>query len=344
MAKTLKVQDGNLVLRSIDQDISVDVKGQMLVGRNSTNDIITTANNANLIISTTGGAHMILSTISDQVGVLEINNVQWPDNFEELSHGSLMFVEYDAVDQQFKLRYRRVVLGQVSSDSLSNSDLNQRYPTAHNGNIVIGPSVMYLCLGNGTWVTRSGSGGGGSANSSIIGNVNSDSLTSAELNNQFPSSKIESFVLGPTVVYMKVTSAEWRRLGYPVGDPIVLTEVPYDLAYSFHDAISANTVLGSTVAVREMNLSAGLLDSQAHIEVAPNQLLSVDIIKISGPSESTIGSISWAANSNVGQFSLANDVLFSEGDVIKLAVSSTQPALSSGSGVSVTLVAWLPVV
>lgn len=348
MTNTIKVQDGNLTVSSVDQDVNVNVLGQLYIGNNTNNDVITTSNNSNLIIGTDGGAHMVITTLSETNGILEINNVQWPDNFLELDQDSVMFVEHDQNDLQYKLKYRKIVLGQVNSDALGSIDLNQLYPVSHNGNIVVGPNTLYLCLGNGVWVGQSASGSSGSGTSGgaaptnpIIGTVNTNNATPQDLELQFSNPETGSIVVGPEVVYIKVSFNDWRRLGYVEGDPLVLSEIPYDLMFSYIQSLTSNQTIGSYILPRAVRLEVDLPGSLAVLDSSINDDIYIDIIHKSATGSQTIGNLQFVAESTVGKFTLNTSVSLQVGDIIKLKSSSTQATISSPIDLSATIVGWV---
>jgi hypothetical protein len=172
MAQKIKVQDGNIVYSASDPAYAVNfgingqlnVTKQLNVGDNPLADgTLTTPIGADLIISTGLGGNIRL----EPVGSILLNNSAWPDGSVQPHPG--MFLGSSGVNV---LQFYSFIIGLAGSDSLSEAQLNIDYPTAQPGQSVAGPTVVYTCIGIGTWRTLGGGSGGS-------GSVTSVSVTTA---------------------------------------------------------------------------------------------------------------------------------------------------------------------
>lgn len=89
------------------------------------------------------GKHLSIQTPS---GDILLNNVQWPSG----SPVPGMFLGTSALNV---LEFYAFIIGTEGSDVLSNAYLNATYPTATVGQMVLGPTVIYLFIGSGIWRT-----------------------------------------------------------------------------------------------------------------------------------------------------------------------------------------------
>lgn len=147
MVQKVRVQDGTIVYTSTDDGVPVNmgVKGNVSVtqtvsvGQDPTADgFIRTLGSGNLILTTNLGKNIILAPDNGRV---VLNNVLWP---AEQSPNSGAFV---GVTSTGTLSYCPFVLGVESSDTVTDVILDTKYPSAMNGQIVLGPNVIYYCVG-----------------------------------------------------------------------------------------------------------------------------------------------------------------------------------------------------
>ena len=141
MTHRIRVQGGAILYQAVDEntDLDMSIHGKVIIGNDTYTDVITTTNGANMLIRTTRGGHMVVSTASAESngnGILEINNIQWPDNLSGDSDGATVFVYYDRDDGQFKLKFKSMSLGTLSGTSVTAGMLSALYPLARPGQFV----------------------------------------------------------------------------------------------------------------------------------------------------------------------------------------------------------------
>lgn len=163
MVQKVRVQDGNIVYTSTDDNqlINMGIKGnvtvteQLNVGNNPAADgIIRTAGSGNMVLTTVQGGNIVLAPVGGRVVV---NNVLWPSSTTPYT-GSFLGVTSTGV-----LSYCPFIMGIESVDTLSDAELDIRYPSAIPGQSVLGPNVIYYCVGTAgdKWrIVNAGNGGG----------------------------------------------------------------------------------------------------------------------------------------------------------------------------------------
>jgi hypothetical protein len=167
MAQKIIVQDGNITYTASDPTRSVkfDIEGQLnvaanlIVGDNPlTEGTITTSPNQDLLITTGGNGNLKLSP----GGSIVLNGVTWPTGTLNVTPG--MFLGASSTNV---LQFYPFVISFVSSDILSQSQLNTLYPTAQVGQSVVGNTVIYECVAPRIWRTTGGGAGGTGSVTSI---------------------------------------------------------------------------------------------------------------------------------------------------------------------------------
>jgi len=168
MSQKVKIQDG--VIRysasdpflaldfnvagvmSVTNQINVGSIGTAVFGSMSTTDG-TATNRGKLDITT--GAYSALNIYENALDSgLYFNNVQWPSSINSPLPG--MFLGVSDLNQ---LAYYPFILGQPSSDTLTDAELNVLYPSAQIGQNAVGPTLVYYSIGSGQW-RRLGAGSG----------------------------------------------------------------------------------------------------------------------------------------------------------------------------------------
>jgi hypothetical protein len=81
-------------------------------------------------------------------GNVVLNGVIWPTAGNSISSGM-----YIGATQYNTLAYLPFYVGSATSDTLTSADLYSQFPTALPGQSVIGPTVVYECVGLGIWRT-----------------------------------------------------------------------------------------------------------------------------------------------------------------------------------------------
>lgn len=164
MTQKIQVQDGNIIYAASDPtqqvnmevDGKVTVAGNLVVGGNpDANGTISSPSSGNLTITTSVGGNVII----DPAGNIVLKDAVWPDGTVTPVPG--MFLGVDALNA---LQYYAFALATVGSDTLTASDLNIAYPNAKIGQFVVGPTVVYLCVGASDWRILGPSSGSGSYN------------------------------------------------------------------------------------------------------------------------------------------------------------------------------------
>lgn len=137
MAQHIKIQDGRVVYSASDPAYGIDfaIKGQLSLGIDASIDgVLTTPSNTDL------------SIIPGASGLLLLRNMAWPDGTVTPNIGKYLGASASNV-----LQFYSFILATVSSDSLSVADLNTSYPSAQAGQSVVGPTVVYECVGPSVW-------------------------------------------------------------------------------------------------------------------------------------------------------------------------------------------------
>ncbi len=161
MAQKIKVQDGNIVYSNTDpsQPVNMAILGDL----NVTNTLIVGDLNAvdfGVIKSLPGtpDAYSRLDIIAGNYGslnisqtsstnsVITINSVQWPNGDVHPQPGMVL-----GATSLNKLDYIPLIIAYNPNDFLSQEQLNVLYPLAISGQSVAGITVLYICVGEGTW-------------------------------------------------------------------------------------------------------------------------------------------------------------------------------------------------
>lgn len=151
MAKKVKVQDGKIAFSSSDPTsiVDFDINGQLVVTRNiavgngsNPSGVITTSPGQNLTLTPGAGSNLILRADN----ALLLNGKVWPGVMNDVTPGS--FLGASALNS---LEFYSFTLAFTNSDTLTVSQLNAAYPTIQPGQNVVGPTVIYQCVGTGTW-------------------------------------------------------------------------------------------------------------------------------------------------------------------------------------------------
>ena len=146
MVQKVRVQDGVIVYTATEdeQQLEMGVRGSVTVTKTVT---VGDDPNADSYIRTQGSGNLILTTalagnlhLRTDTGSVMLNDVRWPDNrrpavgtfLSVTSAGALSFTEF--------------AIGVVARDNASAFDLNTQFPVASPGQVVLGPSVIYLCV------------------------------------------------------------------------------------------------------------------------------------------------------------------------------------------------------
>lgn len=160
MAQNIKVQDGIVVYSTSNPsaptlspntptgDIDFLINGQLGVSLELSvgNDPL-----ADGLMSSPPGTDIIITPgkdlkIQTPTGDIVLNNVVWPLT----TPVSGMFLGTAGLNV---LEFYAFILGTEGSDVLSNAYLNATYPAATVGQMVLGPTVIYLFIGSGIWRT-----------------------------------------------------------------------------------------------------------------------------------------------------------------------------------------------
>lgn len=166
MAQNIKVQDGIVVYSTSNPsapvlspnaptgDVDFIINGQLGVSLELSvgNDPLADGNivsppNTSIIVKP--GKDLKIQT---PTGDIVLNNVVWPMNTPVQG----VFLGANGTNV---LEFYTFILGTEGSDVLSNAYLNAAYPAATIGQLVIGPTVMYLFIGSGLWRTLSSAAG-----------------------------------------------------------------------------------------------------------------------------------------------------------------------------------------
>lgn len=169
MAQKIKVQDGNIIYSAPPDDagnpqfINFDINGQLIVSSNVVvgddtpgAGTITTSPSQNLTITTGLNADILLvptrNLILNPTGALSLNTAIWPTALELTTPGTQAtpgtFLGASATNT---LRFYSFIFAFTGSDTLTVSQLNILYPTIQPGQSVVGPTVIYQCVGLGQW-------------------------------------------------------------------------------------------------------------------------------------------------------------------------------------------------
>lgn len=151
MAHIVKVQDGKIVYAAADPAyiVDFDVVGQMNVSKNLNvgddllaGGVITTPDGADLLLETGTGGNLKLQPS----GSILLNNISWPSSGITPTPG--MFLGVQSLNN---LEFYAFILGSVSSNNATDTELNALYPAAGPGQSAIGPETVYQSLGSGNW-------------------------------------------------------------------------------------------------------------------------------------------------------------------------------------------------
>lgn len=146
MVQKVSVQDGIIVYTSTDetQHVNMGIKGNVTVtraitvGDSDTEDsYIRALGTGNIRVVTNANGNIMLSP---SAGNVLIDGMVWPKNVTP-PVGSFL-----AVTSASKLDYCPLVLGTERTNNLTSLALDDKYYDAVPGQIVLGPSVIYLCV------------------------------------------------------------------------------------------------------------------------------------------------------------------------------------------------------
>lgn len=165
MAQENRIQDGTVVFSAADPttyDLGFNVRGNanitktLVVAQESAFDsTISSATGSDLILTIQPGAPANIRLDPPVGGNVLLNNTAWIDNTPNLGG----FIGASSTNV---LHYYPFVVGNEISDNLTTSYLNTTYPNAVPGQMVTGSTVIYSCVGTGSWRKT--------------GNVNSDTI------------------------------------------------------------------------------------------------------------------------------------------------------------------------
>ena len=241
MPQKIKVQDGVVIYSAADPTIgismnvagSMNISNQLNVGsiNSSVSGVLSTPDTTTLSAArldiTTGTNNSLNIYENASGGSLFINGAQWPHSTQSPAPG--MFVGSSALNQ---LTYYSFILGTSSSDSLLPADLNATYPLAQIGQVVVGPTIVYYCIGSGQWRNL----GGGSATTIPVlivalhalaasppagVNVTSWSSMIYQQSTETAVTTLTSpytgvlFTMGPPGIYRITVQGQWLPIGYP---------------------------------------------------------------------------------------------------------------------------------
>lgn len=153
MTQKIKVQDGNIIYAATDPSYGLNfgingilsVSEELFVGdQSSTPGVITTVTGQNLTLATGTNGNLILQPSG--TGSVIINGLQWPNGSLSVTQGS-----YLGASALNTLQFYSFILAFNSSDTLTVTELNTLYPTIQPGQCVVGPTVVYYCIGASQW-------------------------------------------------------------------------------------------------------------------------------------------------------------------------------------------------
>jgi len=153
MTQKIKVQDGNIIYAATDPSYGLNfgingilsVSEELFVGdQSATPGVITTVTGQNLTLTTGTNGNIILQPSG--TGSVLINGLQWPSGSLNVTQGS-----YLGASAPNTLQFYSFILAFNGSDTLTISQLNTLYPTIQPGQSVIGPTVVYQCIGIAQW-------------------------------------------------------------------------------------------------------------------------------------------------------------------------------------------------
>ena len=122
------------------------------------------------------------------------------------------------------------------------------------------------------------------------------------------------------------------------GVPLDITTVPHDIAVTHYGAPSDNAVVMFFAPTRSFSIAANFTNSVAVADTAATAEAVFTIFKLSGGSETQIGTITFAAASKTGVFSTSSETLLSVGDVVKIKAPAT--ADSTLADLAITIQAY----
>ena len=317
MTQKIKVQDGNIVYSNSDptQPANMTVLGtatvtdEFTVGNiNSPIDGVistgdgTLSSRARLDI-TTGlyGDLNIYQSPTD--GQLFLNNARWPSGATQPIPG--MFIGSSALNE---LEYYKFVIANNPNDSLTSADLIALYPNAQTGQSVVGPTVVYQCVGTNSWRILGNGGGGGAIPVNQVAFGTGSSLTSSSDLTFDPSTQILS-VIGTAGTGL-ISSEPSQALQLSSDVSITLTTNGINAL----EVSPAGTVVAGPLSVGPV--------ASASIKTQPAQTLTID---------SDI-SVTLSTN-NISRLTIGTTGAFS---VNGSAGTSGQALVSNGSGTSPT--------
>lgn len=160
MTQRIQVQGGKIVFSSVESDnvtppaIDMIVEGEMTVGNDDLADgTIASSLNQDLILESPGTGNIRLDS---NLGSVFINNAKWPSSAPSSSG---CFLSSGTSLEPGNLEFLPFILGNESSDTLTESELDNLYPNARIGQQVLGPTVVYQCVNPEQWRTLSGGTG-----------------------------------------------------------------------------------------------------------------------------------------------------------------------------------------
>ena len=233
MAYRIKVQDGIISYSATDPDdlVTYDIHGTLNVRTKinigEDNSPISTISSTKDIVVNSGSIGAV--RLEPDSKFIFLNGVSWPVGTTGIIPG--MYIGASASNT---LEYQRFIIGTALSDNETSQTLSSLYPDAQPGQSVSGPSVLYTCVAPSQWRIL----GFGQV---IIGTVNSDTLTSAELELLFPSASPGQMVAGPTVIYI-FAGEGWRRIGSPESEGLIVVK-SFSEDYTLEISDAKNTLI-----------------------------------------------------------------------------------------------------
>ena len=146
MVQKVSVQDGIIVYTSTDETrhVNMGIKGNVTVtraitvGDSETEDsYIRALGSGNIRIVTNAMGDIMLTPAS---GNVVMDGIRWPKSVNPPIGAFL------AVSATNRLNYCPLVLGTEETNILTSAALVEKYPNAVPGQIVLGPTVIYLCV------------------------------------------------------------------------------------------------------------------------------------------------------------------------------------------------------